>query len=100
MIKDMKRKSPLQDRQNKIRSQNSEAEAKVVKLIEDNLRKLAEACPENGLLFQAKQHGVKYCCLFMQGSGYTHLCPYVEEETVHISQKGMDMMRFKCRYER
>ena len=80
-----------------IERKNSDNE--VMKLIDDNLRKLAEGCAQNGLPFLARQDGVKYCCLFMQGSNYTHLCPYVEEETIHISEVGMDTMRYKCRYE-
>ena len=70
-----------------------------MKEIEDNLRKLAEECVELGVLYQLKQDGVKYCCLFMQGSIYTRVCPYAEEETIHISEKGMDTMRYKCRCE-
>ena len=97
MIKGLKSLTSRQDTHNKSKREDSGAE--VVKLIEDNLRILAEACAEDGLPFQAKQHGVKYCCLFMQGSDYTHLCPYVEEETVHISEQGMDTMRYKCRYD-
>ena len=75
------------------------SEAEITDFIEGNLREFAVACTENGLGFQSKQHGVKYCCLFMQGSNYRHQCPYAEEQTVHVSEKGMDMMRYKCGYE-
>ena len=97
MIRAMKTSPGREDTHVGIERKNSENE--VMKSIEDNLRKLAEGCAENGLPFLAKQDGVKYCCLFMHGSNHTHLCPYVEEETIHISEKGEDTMRYKCRYD-
>lgn len=71
-----------------------------VALIEIGLKKLAQSCVETGLSFQARQYGVKYCCLFMLGSNFRYICPYVEEETVHICEKGTDTMRYKCTHHR
>lgn len=74
------------------------SEDEVMKAIEDNLRKLAEDCAQNsGTVFQLERHGVKCCCLFMHGSNSTHLCPFVEEETIDISDEGGNTMRYKCR---
>ena len=97
MIREQKNTSRRQDAHNGAKIGNSEAE--ITGIIEGNLREFAVACAGNGLAFQSKQHGVRYCCLFMQGSNYRRLCPYAEEKTVHISEKGMDMMRYKCGYE-
>ena len=63
------------------------------------IERFAKECAEDSLLFQLKLHGVRFCCLFLHGSDYRYICPYADEETIRISEKGMDTMRYVCRYE-
>jgi len=67
-------------------------------VIEKSLRRFAEECVEENLLFQLKLHGVRCCCLFVYGNEYRYTCPYVEDETICVSEKGMDTLRYRCRY--
>jgi len=97
MIKAMRSTPGRQDAHTEIERKHSEAET--MDLIEKSLRSCVKECVEGGLLFQLKLYGVRYCWLFVHGSEYRYTCPYVDEETIRISGKGMDMMKYRCRYE-
>ena len=60
------------------------------------LREQARTCYEGSLVFQAKDEGAAYCCLFLQECEYTHTCPYADGETVYITDVGMNTQRHKC----
>lgn len=65
--------------------------------IEDHLRSLADrCCDKRGILFRAEQDGVSYCCLFLEGCEYRHVCPCISEKTVHVTRDGVDMYRYEC----
>ena len=64
--------------------------------IEPNLNSLCKSCWNNGVMFRREQDGKRYCCLFLDGCQYRHMCPYLLEDMVYVYSYGCDMKRYRC----
>ena len=64
--------------------------------IEHNLKRLCRICLNEGVMFRRKEKGQRYCCLFLEGSRYRHICSYLSQNMVHVQSWGCDLMRHEC----
>ena len=64
--------------------------------VEFNLRLLCRGCLSNELTFRRVEEGRPYCCLFLEGSRYRDICPYLSEDRIHVRSYGCDMRRYGC----